>query len=71
MRVITSSGTENISIGELSKHSAVNIETIRYYERIEMLAATAAHRRRPARLRHDGPPYPGLHPTLARAGLLA
>src|SRR5882724_13107935 len=38
MRVITSSRVENISIGELSKHSGVNIETIRYYERIEMLA---------------------------------
>ena len=32
MRTITSSGAENISIGELSKLSGVNIETIRYYE---------------------------------------
>ena len=39
MRTITSSGAENISIGELSKHSGVNIETIRYYERIKMLPA--------------------------------
>jgi MerR family mercuric resistance operon transcriptional regulator len=38
MRAITSSGAEKISIGELSKHSGVNIETIRYYERVEMLA---------------------------------
>lgn len=38
MRVITSSRAENILIGELSKHSGVNIETIRYYERVEMLA---------------------------------
>ena len=37
MRTITSSGAENLSIGELSKHSGVNIETIRYYERIKML----------------------------------
>lgn len=37
MRTITSSGAENFSIGELSKHSGVNIETIRYYERIKML----------------------------------
>src|SRR5437879_13460473 len=37
MRTITSSGAENISIGELSKHSGVNIETIRCYERIKML----------------------------------
>jgi len=37
MRTITSSGAENISIGELSKLSGVNIETIRYYERIKML----------------------------------
>jgi MerR family mercuric resistance operon transcriptional regulator len=48
MRTITSSGAENISIGELSKHSGVNIETIRYYERIKMLPApprTASGRR--------------------------
>jgi len=48
MRIITSSGAENISIGELSKHSGVNIETIRYYERIKMLPApsrTASGRR--------------------------
>jgi MerR family mercuric resistance operon transcriptional regulator len=41
MRAITSSGGANISIGELSKHSGVNIETIRYYERIKMLPAPA------------------------------
>src|SRR5260370_16659704 len=48
MRTITSSGVESISIGELSKHSGVNIETIRYYERINMLPApprTASGRR--------------------------
>jgi MerR family mercuric resistance operon transcriptional regulator len=38
MPAITSSRAENLSIGELSKHSGVNIETIRYYERVEMLA---------------------------------
>ena len=37
MRTITSSGAENILIGELSKRSGVNIETIRYYERVKML----------------------------------
>ena len=37
MRTITSSGAENISIGDLSKHTGVNVETIRYYERIKML----------------------------------
>jgi DNA-binding transcriptional MerR regulator len=48
MRAITSLGAENISIGELSRHSGVNIETIRYYERIKMLPApsrTASGRR--------------------------
>ncbi len=38
----------NISIGELSKQSGVNIETIRYYERIKALPApprTASGRR--------------------------
>jgi len=34
---ITSSRAETFSIGELSKHSGVNIETIRYYERVKML----------------------------------
>ena len=38
MRVITSSRAENLPIGELSKLSGVNIETIRYYERVKMLA---------------------------------
>jgi MerR family mercuric resistance operon transcriptional regulator len=38
MHAITSSRGENLSIGELSKLSGVNIETIRYYERVEMLA---------------------------------
>lgn len=37
MRTITSSRAGHISIGELSKYSGVNIETIRYYERIKML----------------------------------
>jgi len=27
----------SISLGELSRHTGVNIETIRYYERIKML----------------------------------
>jgi len=48
MRAITSPRAENISIGELSKHSGVNVETIRYYERIKMLPApprTASGRR--------------------------
>jgi len=29
----------SLSIGELSRHTGVNIETIRYYERIKMLPA--------------------------------
>jgi MerR family mercuric resistance operon transcriptional regulator len=37
MPTITSSRAENLPIGELSKQSGVNIETIRYYERIKML----------------------------------
>jgi MerR family regulatory protein len=34
MGAITSPRAENISIGELSKQTGVNVETIRYYERI-------------------------------------
>ena len=48
MRPITLSRADNLPIGELSKCSGVNIETIRYYERIKMLPApprTAGGRR--------------------------
>jgi MerR family transcriptional regulator, mercuric resistance operon regulatory protein len=48
MRAITSLRAENLPIGQLSRLSGVNIETIRYYERINMLAApprTASGRR--------------------------
>jgi len=48
MRAITSSRDENLLIGELSRRSGVNIETIRYYERIKMLVSpprTASGRR--------------------------
>jgi MerR family transcriptional regulator, mercuric resistance operon regulatory protein len=47
-RGITSSRTEVLSIGEISKRSGVNIGTIRYYERIKVLPApprTASGRR--------------------------
>jgi MerR family transcriptional regulator, mercuric resistance operon regulatory protein len=37
MRSITASRAENFPIGQLSRLSGVNIETIRYYERINML----------------------------------
>jgi MerR family mercuric resistance operon transcriptional regulator len=37
MRAITVSRAENLPIGELSRLSGVNIETIRYYERIKMV----------------------------------
>jgi MerR family mercuric resistance operon transcriptional regulator len=38
MRAITVSRAENLAIGELSRLSGANIETIRYYERVKMLA---------------------------------
>jgi MerR family mercuric resistance operon transcriptional regulator len=37
MRAITALRAESFPIGELSRLSGVNIETIRYYERIKML----------------------------------
>src|SRR5947209_1900143 len=37
MRPITASRAEAFAIGELSRLTGVNIETIRYYERIQML----------------------------------
>jgi MerR family transcriptional regulator, mercuric resistance operon regulatory protein len=48
MPAITASRAEHLPIGELSRRTGVNIETIRYYERIKMLAAprrTASGRR--------------------------
>src|SRR5262245_57647610 len=39
MRAITVSRAEHLPIGALSKRTGVNIETIRYYERIKMLPA--------------------------------
>jgi len=38
-RANTKSRAETLSIGDLSRHTGVNIETIRYYERIGLLAA--------------------------------
>lgn len=38
MRAITASRADNLPIGALSRLTGVNIETIRYYERIKMLA---------------------------------
>jgi MerR family mercuric resistance operon transcriptional regulator len=37
MSTITAARAENFAIGELSRLSGVNIETIRYYERVKML----------------------------------
>jgi MerR family mercuric resistance operon transcriptional regulator len=37
MSAVTVSRAENLPIGELSRLSSVNIETIRYYERVKML----------------------------------
>ncbi len=37
MRAITDSRAEILPIGELSRRSGVNIETIRYYERVKMM----------------------------------
>ena len=48
MRPITALRAEHMPIGKLSRLSGVNIETIRYYERIKMLPAprrTASGRR--------------------------
>jgi MerR family mercuric resistance operon transcriptional regulator len=39
MRAITISRAEKLPIGELSRLSGVNIETIRYYEKIKILPA--------------------------------
>jgi len=46
MAAITASRAEPFLIGELSKHSGVNIETIRYYERVRSSQASRARIRR-------------------------
>ncbi len=48
MHTITASRAESLPIGELSRLTGVNIETIRYYERVKMLpppSRTASGRR--------------------------
>jgi MerR family mercuric resistance operon transcriptional regulator len=48
MRTVTPRSPAALSIGELSRRTGVNIETIRYYERIKMMPApprTASGRR--------------------------
>ena len=48
MGTITAARAEDLPIGRLSRLSGVNIETIRYYERVRMLLApprTASGRR--------------------------
>jgi MerR family transcriptional regulator, mercuric resistance operon regulatory protein len=48
MRPITDARAETVTIGEVSRRTGVNAETIRYYERIKMLPAprrTAGGRR--------------------------
>src|SRR6516225_10011994 len=39
MHSVARTSLETLSIGELSRRTGVNIETIRYYERIKMLPA--------------------------------
>jgi len=39
MTIITKLGTASFAIGELARRTTVNIETIRYYERIDLLPA--------------------------------
>jgi len=48
MKAITASRADRMTIGELSKLTGVNIETIRYYEKIKVLplAARAENSRR-------------------------
>jgi hypothetical protein len=69
MRAITSSRAENLAIGELSKRSGVNIETIRYYERDA--GPTAADGQWPPRLSFNGPSYPRLHTAFTGVGIFA
>ena len=70
MAAITASRAEVFLIGELSRRCGVNIETIRYYERVKMLVPpprTASGRRVYARR----PAHPRFHKAVARVGLFA
>ena len=63
MAAVTSSRAQAFPIGELSRLTGVNIETIRYYERIKMLPAAAANGRWSARLWSRGAALARLHPA--------
>ena len=71
MRAITASRAEHLPIGEISRLSGVNIETIRYYERIKMLPAPQTHREWPSHLWRDGAAHPRFHTPFTRAGVFA
>jgi MerR family mercuric resistance operon transcriptional regulator len=59
-----------MTIGALSEHTEVNIETIRYYERIGILPKTPTQRGRTQALRRRISVALGLRPTSTRIGFL-
>ena len=52
----------NFSIGALSQQTGAHIETTRYYEKIGLLTAAAAHRRRTSALHGRAPEAARLYP---------
>jgi MerR family regulatory protein len=64
MGAITFSRAENLPTGELSKRSDVNIETIRYYQRIKILPAP--HRTTRGRRIHGNPTFTTFRRDLLR-----
>ena len=71
MGAITSSRAENLPIGELSKRSGVNIETVRYCERVKMLAPPPRTDSGRRVYRFNGPSYPRLHTAFTGVGIFA
>jgi len=65
MGAITDARAEKLSIGDLSELTGVNIETIRYYERVKMVPAPPRTPGWPSRLRANPPSPFGLYTSVA------
>jgi MerR family regulatory protein len=59
MSAVTAARAEKLTIGKLSHLTGVNIETIRYYEKVKVLPVPSrAERKRASRVRPNGSAHP-------------
>jgi hypothetical protein len=71
MPAIRDARTEGFTIGKLSDLTGVNIETIRYYEKIGMLPAPPRTESGPPRLWTCGIAHSRVHKAIPRIGIFA